>query len=113
MNFVNHLEQQRDFSYRTFGPGPQTERILDHIRKEMKEIEADPYDLEEWIDIIILACDGAWRTGAPSYMIAAALSEKLLMNMTRDWPDWRTAPQGQAIEHLHGPGCTHREPDHE
>jgi hypothetical protein len=77
MNLINHIERQRRFSYQTFGPGPRTQGVLDHIRKELKEIEADPFDLEEWIEIVILALDGAWRTGAPSDAIVEALRDKL------------------------------------
>jgi len=101
MNFEKYIDRQRVFSYKTFGPGSRTQRVLDHIRKEMAEIEADPLDLEEWIDIIILAVDGAWRTGAPSDVIAKTLWDKLTTNIEkRQWPDWRTAEPGKAIEHI-------------
>lgn len=49
------------WSRETFGNGPRTIGILKHIRKELEEIEADPFDLEEWIDVFMLATDGFWR----------------------------------------------------
>lgn len=99
-DLVSHLERQRQFSERTFGPGARTAGVCDHIRKELKEIEEAPADLEEWIDVVMLALDGAWRTGASSSAIAAALAAKLAKNEARTWPDWRTAEPGKAIEHV-------------
>ncbi len=101
-DFVGHLERQRAFSERAFGPGSRPLRlagVIDHIQKELREIEADPSDLEEWIDVVLLACDGAWRAGHEPAAIAAALEAKLAKNERRTWPDWRTAPADKAIEH--------------
>lgn len=98
-SFEQHLQRQRDFSERTFGPGPRAAGVVDHIRKELREIEENPGDLAEWIDVVILALDGAWRTGATAAQIIDALVAKQAKNEARSWPDWRTAPAGQAIEH--------------
>lgn len=48
-DFLSHLRRQREFSERTFGPGARTNGVIDHIRKELREIEAKPDDLSEWI----------------------------------------------------------------
>lgn len=106
MNLIKHLEYQKQWSENTFGPGPRTQGVCDHIRKELKEIEAKPTDLFEWIDVVILALDGAWRAGYSSEQIVAALEEKQNINEARNWPDWRTAEPGKAIEHIKttGPG---------
>lgn len=74
--------------------------MIAHIRKELEELEADPYDLEEWIDVVLLACDGAWRHGHEPEAIAAALRAKLQKNKSRQWPDWRTTPEDEPIEHV-------------
>lgn len=95
-----HLERQRDFSKRTFGPGARTSGVIDHIRKELLEIEAEPTKLSEWIDVVILALDGAWRAGHSPDDIIAALVAKQAKNEARQWPDWRTAPLDKAIEHV-------------
>jgi len=100
MDLVSHLVRQRAWSERTFGPGDRSEGIVDHIRKELREIEAAPGDLTEWIDIVILALDGAWRAGYDPEEIVAALQEKQTTNENRKWPDWRTAAPGKAIEHI-------------
>lgn len=98
-DFEAHLHRQREWSERTFGPGPRAKGVVDHIRKELAEIEADPGDLNEWIDVVILALDGAWRSGAMPREIISALVAKQTRNEGRVWPDWRTADPDKAIEH--------------
>lgn len=99
-DFIGHLFTQREWSEKTFGPGTRAQGVVDHIRKELREIEADPSDLTEWIDVVILALDGAWRSGATPYEIVAALIAKQKKNEGRAWPDWRTADPNKAIEHV-------------
>jgi hypothetical protein len=99
-DLIGHLHRQREFSERTFGPGTRTAGVLDHIRKELNEIEADPQDISEWIDVVLLAFDGAWRAGFTPEQIAHALHAKQTKNENRTWPDWRTAEPGKAIEHV-------------
>ncbi|WP_257828610.1 DUF550 domain-containing protein [Burkholderia glumae] len=96
------LRRQRAFSARTFGPGRLTARVCDHIRKELTEVEAAPDDLREWVDVILLGLDGAWRTGATPEQITAALAAKLATNEGRTWPDWRACDPDRAIEHVAG-----------
>lgn len=97
---VEHLRRQREFSERMFGPGARTKGVLDHIRKELKEIEDSPNDLNEWADVVILALDGAWRAGYEPHEIIAAIKAKQARNESRQWPDWRGLPPDQAIEHI-------------
>lgn len=99
MNLTAHLHRQREWSAKTFGPGKRTEGVLDHISKELLEIKADPLDLEEWVDLILLALDGAWRAGYSPEEITAAIIAKLEKNMKRKWPDWRSSDPTKAIEH--------------
>lgn len=98
-DFHAHLQRQRDWSGKTFGPGPRTLGVIDHIRKELIEIEADPSDISEWIDVAILALDGAWRAGYQPQEIIDAMEAKQTKNEGRQWPDWRTMPADKAIEH--------------
>lgn len=99
-DLVAHLKRQRDFSLKTFGPGARTKGVVDHIRKELAEIEADPADIMEWVDVIILAFDGAWRAGWEPQAIVDAIVAKQTKNEARQWPDWRTADPDKAIEHV-------------
>jgi len=100
-----HLRRQKAFSEKTFGPGTRTKGVIDHIRKELGEIEAAPADIEEWVDVIILAFDGAWRAGWEAQAIVDAIVAKQAKNEARDWPDWRTADPDKAIEHVRGEGA--------
>lgn len=100
MDLVAHLYRQRAFSRATFGPGKRTAGVVDHIKRELVEIEARPNDLHEWIDVILLALDGAWRSGHSPEQIAAALANKQTVNEERDWPEWRTVAPDKAIKHV-------------
>ena len=102
-------EKQIDFSKKTFGPGMRTKGLNNHIKKELDEIAKDPVDLEEWIDVMTLAFDGAWRCAAYAYprsdsealvkMIVSMYKMKQKKNHNRKWPDWRTMSEDDAIEH--------------
>ena len=97
---ADHLAGQRAWSLATFGPGSRLLGVLDHIRKELKEIEDDPTDVAEWVDVIILAFDGAWRAGWEPQQIIDAIKAKQARNEARTWPDWRTVSPDAAIEHI-------------
>lgn len=97
-DFVAHLIRQRTWSRNTFGPGERRKGVCDHIRKELEEIDVSG-DLSEWIDVVILALDGAWRSGAGPEEIIDAIVAKQTKNEGRTWPDWRTQPPDHAIEH--------------
>jgi len=99
IDLISYLRRQKLFSDRTFGPGARTKGVIDHIRKELIEIEAAPSDLKEWIDVVTLALDGAWRAGYSPEQIVNQLERTLERNEQRKWPDWRTASPDQAIEH--------------
>ena len=101
-DLIKHIEWQRDISIEAFGPGCRSEGILKHIEKEVEEVRQNPNDLEELIDIILLAIDGAWRRGFTPEMIAMGLLNKVRKNEQRTWPDWRTAPEDEPIEHIKG-----------
>jgi hypothetical protein len=98
-DFHAHLARQAAFSLKTFGPGARTVGVCDHIRKELIEIETEPLDLNEWVDVVILALDGAWRCGGTPDQIINAIVAKQTKNEGRNWPDWRTADPTKAIEH--------------
>jgi hypothetical protein len=95
-----HLTRQATWSALTFGPGVR-KGVVAHIRKELIEVEeSDHRDLEEWVDVIILAFDGAWRMGASPEQIIAAIKAKQTKNEGRTWPDWRVVGTDGAIEHV-------------
>lgn len=109
MSFETYLNDREKWSIETFGPvdyqrDTRAESIAGHIRKELLEIRCSPNDLEEWIDVISLALDGAFRcAGAASDQILPALVAKLEKCKLRTWPGWRTQTPGQPIEHVRTP----------
>jgi len=138
-DMIAHLTRQAAFSRATYGPGPRTQGVIDHVTKELKEVakcyEPDfspsawgddgellpryPEDAarhvaaaKEWTDVAILGIDGLTRaiSAAPpdwTFERVAECAVKMIVakqgkNELRDWPDWRTAEPGKAIEHVRG-----------
>lgn len=106
MNFdiIAHLYRAREWSRKTFGPGMRVEQTLKHITKEQAEVRKDPYDVYEWLDIASLAIDGAMRAGHSPEAICTALFVKQGQNEEREWPDWRTMPIDEPVEHIRKEG---------
>lgn len=102
-DLITHLNRQKEFSEKTFGPGMRTAGVIDHIRKELEEVSATPNDLEEWVDLVLLSFDGAWRSGHTPEQIAAGIETKQTKNEGRTWPDWRTADPDKGIQHVKSP----------
>ena len=118
MDLRQHLGRQAAFSRATFGPGPRTKGVSDHIRKELIEIQDAPTTAlrsKEWVDVVILALDGLLRSCRDQVvghhmgtannseiadMACRLIREKQEQNEMRDWPDWRTADPEKAIEHI-------------
>ncbi len=112
-DFMAHLIRQIVFSRATFGPGARTDGVLDHITKEIVEVRNSNGDPSEWVDLVILSLDGLTRSigsnGAIDFNadeIAAhaiqMIRQKQAKNERRNWPDWRSAEPGKAIEHERG-----------
>lgn len=103
-----YIDRQRKWSTHTFGPGPRLKGILEHIRRELKEIEESPGDVTEWIDVVILALDGAWRAGYDPINIAAAMANKQQKNFARKWPE--PTSEDVAVEHIADPADIQDDP---
>jgi len=110
MDLKQHLIRQMAFSHATYGPGERTKGVIDHIRKELEEVERANGEASEWVDVAILALDGLTRRLAycngkrndPDRVAELACSmiiAKQSRNEARDWPDWRTQSADKAIEH--------------
>src|SRR6266850_7103710 len=98
MNLTAYVSAQRTWSRLTFGDGRRTIGTTKHIEKELAEIRAKPDDLEEWVDIMILAIDGYWRAGGKALDLARRLKEKQEVNFNRQWPP--VLPENETTEHL-------------
>jgi hypothetical protein len=102
------LVRQFEWSERTFGAGYRMTALLKHIRKELQEIERAPSDPVEWIDVALLALDGAWRTIAVSGCgvtraaeeVARFTVEKMDKNRQREWP--KVIDPNEPSEHVRG-----------
>ncbi|MEM7776142.1 MAG: dATP/dGTP pyrophosphohydrolase domain-containing protein [Pseudomonadota bacterium] len=99
MDLIAHMKRQRAFSKATFGPGEHTNALCKSIGKKLDEIEsaqARTTRAEEFVDVVILALDGLWRTGLTPEEMVEAIEAKQMQNELRVWPDWRTAAQEKA-----------------
>lgn len=83
-NLANFFDEKAAWSRATFGPAYAG--VLSHLEKEFKEVAAEPSDLEEWVDIVALALDGASRhAGATGAEFVDALQAKHQKNLARRW----------------------------
>ena len=98
-DFIEFAKKKYQWSLNTFGPGNRTVSVLEHIRRELKEVEENP-SAEEWGDVILLAMDGAARNGISPERLAEAMVDKQEVNEKRNWPDWRTVKAGEPIHHI-------------
>lgn len=94
----DYLKNQIGWSRVTFGSSKRTIGIIKHIRKELIEVRKKPDDLQEWIDVIILALDGYWRHGGNPDAIMNWLINKQEINFKRNYPFPRC--DNEASEHL-------------
>lgn len=102
-SLYRHLIRQREASYVNFGPPrgtPPSAGVIDHLKKELVEVAADPDDRYEWIDIILLGFDGLFRQGYTPQEIIEALIAKQDKNEKRVWPDWRTYDPAKSMQHV-------------
>lgn len=97
--FTSYYRDQVEWSLATFGPAPRTAGIIEHARKELREIEQRPYDLMEWIDLAMLALDGFHRHGGDPTMALELFRRKQAKNFKRIWPDWRELSEHVCVEH--------------
>ena len=95
---LEYLQRHKSWSLSTFGEGQRTEGLCKHIAKELEEIRQSPNDLMEWVDVIILAFDGAWRAGYSPSQIVIALVEKQAINFERKW---KLTDADEPVEHEH------------
>ena len=108
-SFEDYLKRLAVWSRGTFGAGQHTERVIDHIKKELDELASAgggerPF---EWADVAMLGLDGLMRsliaqgndTDDAAERAVQHIITKQNINERRDWPDWRTANPEKAIEH--------------
>lgn len=101
---IGEVQDQIDWSIRTFGPGERNAGLADHIIKELQEIEdaeSNEEAAKEWTDVLILAIDGMQRCGMTAEQIIDSYLDKMQVNYARKWPDPNDPKfAGKAIEHI-------------
>ena len=111
MDLRQHLIRQMAFSHATFGHGVRTKGVIKHIKKELVEVEESNGSSQEWVDVVILALDGLSRQlmfcngkradpQQVSKIVCQMIEGKQSRNEARQWPDFRTVDQDEAIEHI-------------
>lgn len=98
MDLYKHLLSQIAWSRETFGP-MGLQGIIHHLEEEIEEVKQEPENLEEWVDVILLGFDGAWRSGHTAREIVEAINQKFKKNQKRQWPGWTTQDRDQKIKH--------------
>ncbi len=90
-----------EWSQKTFGSDKERGPVgsLKHLAKEVQECLADPTDLMEWADILILFLDGSRRAGFTPMQVIEAAHEKMRTNRARVWPK---PSSDEPVEHLKG-----------
>lgn len=85
-------QQQFEWAQEAFGPGRRDKGIIAHLRSEIDELEANPDDIFEAIDLIFLAADHALRVLAadgdlqPGRTLEQFWLAKFDKNRRRSWP---------------------------
>lgn len=75
MDLEKYIADHVAWSAPTFGDGRHTQSLVAHIQKELFEILIAPTDAMEWVDVIILAIDGATRAGHSPGEVCRALEK--------------------------------------
>ncbi|MEE9923105.1 MAG: DUF550 domain-containing protein [Brucella anthropi] len=93
------LEEFISWNFATFGPGRRTEGTIDHIRKELIEIETNPTDPKEWADIVLLALNGMARLDlSPEQIIKIIIAKQAATSFAGGRTEKRDPLK--AVEHI-------------
>jgi hypothetical protein len=84
-DLAGFYEDKFEWSRETFGLYLPLDGVVAHIEKELKEVLEDPSDLEEWVDVIFLAMDGAARAGHSGKALVMGMVNKFQVLRKRKW----------------------------
>lgn len=118
MDLEDFIARKIAHSRAAFGSKQSFTGVLDHLKKEIAEVEsaiAQDKDFseiaDEFVDCLFLSLEGVWRTIAasplvnPMYtddiasIVAQKIRDKLNINEAREWPDYRKLSPDVAREH--------------
>jgi hypothetical protein len=88
-----------EWSQATFGTDRERGPLgaLKHLAKEAAEAQANPEDVTEYADCLILVLDAARRAGFDVRRLVQAAAEKLEVNKARRWPK---PTSDEPVEHV-------------
>lgn len=110
-DFAMFFNQKASWSKKEFGDS--YDGVIKHLRREVEEAAKNPSDLEEWVDVVNMAMDGAMRhAGADGEAFVAALLAKHQKNINRTWKKdsegvaSHVGDEERMVGSIHAPGCT-------
>ena len=83
------------FQRRNF-PGQPLDAKLEHLRREILELIADPKDRSEWADVFILILGAANLAQIAAPELIAIANAKMSINEKRKWP---AMPDAHGVYH--------------
>lgn len=96
---VSLYNQHAWWSRKTFGTdqerGPKGP--IDHLKKEILELEENPTDASEYADCFLLLLDASRRAGISLDGLIDAARHKMTINERREW---QTPEPDKAVEHV-------------
>ena len=101
-DFSDLYYRHANWSRKTFGPDSERGAIgpLNHLEKEIKEVQEAPGDIYEYVDCLLLVMDASRRAGFDQKQLIHAAYQKLEENKNRSWPDWKTSSLDNPMEHI-------------
>ncbi len=85
---IGLVRDQAEWSQATFGTDAERGPLgaLKHLEKEAREAQANPSDITEYADCLLLILDAARRAKIKPLELVKAAQAKLLVNEARIWP---------------------------
>ena len=79
------LEEMHQWQLHQF-PQATPHSALAHIKKELKELDDTPYDMEEWVDLFFLTIQGLTKLAREDLnAVRYEIYAKLIKNHNREW----------------------------
>ncbi len=84
-NALGQLQERVILFQRKNFPNQPLAGKLEHLRREVHELQENPRDLSEWADVFILLLGSAAKAGIAAPELIAIAHEKMDINDSRKW----------------------------
>lgn len=71
-----YITAQRDISLRIHGHQRPEHAAVHEVQSRLRTVQDDPTSLYGWVDIILAGIEGGLRSGATTYALAQALTNR-------------------------------------